>query len=171
MRQKSLGILVFLIFTFSVQNASATIIYDESASGDLGVGPSTFFTLGVGVSSIVGTAILLDTDDFGINAVAAGLEITGGVFTAMFGGTGNGNYNSSGIPVVGGGIFQGVINGDESVLIDAFPSGIFRVSNGGGSESIGWRFDFTVAAVPEPSTLGLLGAGLLGLFMRRKRVA
>ena len=26
-------------------------------------------------------------------------------------------------------------------------------------------------SVPEPSTLGLLGAGLLGLFMRRKRVA
>ena len=99
MRQKSLGILVFLIFTFSVQNVSATIIYDESASGDLGIGPSTFFNLGIGVSTIIGTAILLDTDDFGINAVAAGLEITGGVFTAIFGGTGNGNYNSSGIPV------------------------------------------------------------------------
>ena len=112
--------------------AQADVIYDESVSGDLSVGPSTFFTLVGGVSSILGTANLADTDDFGINAVAAGLEITGGVFTAMFGGVGNGNYNSSAIPVVGGGIFQGVINGNESVLIDTFLSGIFRVSNGGG---------------------------------------
>ena len=74
-----------------------------------------------------------------------------------------GNYNSSGIPVVGGGIFQGVINGNESVLIDAFTSGIFRVSNGGGSESIGWRFDFTVASVPEPGTGLLMSLALVGL--------
>ena len=33
----------------------------------------------------------------------------------------------------------------------------------------GWLY--REVSVPEPSTLALLGAGLLGLFMRRKRVA
>ena len=33
------------------------------------------------------------------------------------------------------------------------------------------RWSVAVTEVPEPSTLALLGAGLLGLFMRRKRVA
>ena len=31
------------------------------------------------------------------------------------------------------------------------------------------NLQYNVASVPEPSTLGLLGAGLLGLFIHRKR--
>ena len=34
-----------------------------------------------------------------------------------------------------------------------------------------WTGISRVTSVPEPSTLGLLGAGLLGLFIRRKRAA
>jgi len=34
---------------------------------------------------------------------------------------------------------------------------------------IDYVITFNVASVPEPGTIALLGAGLLGLFMRRKR--
>ena len=75
----------------------------------------------------------------------------------------------------------------SSVFFPALLTGSFAISavntqvltNGNANPNL-WgsnrallTIDFTPAStqVPEPSTLGLLGAGLLGLFMRRKRVA
>ena len=34
-----------------------------------------------------------------------------------------------------------------------------------------YLIDYASIQVPEPGTLGLLGAGLLGVFLRRRRVA
>lgn len=171
MRQKSLIITLLLTFAFSVQNVNAALIYDEAVSGDLNVGPTTYFNLAVGTNTIMGIANMQDTDDFGINAVAPGFKITGGVFTALFAGTGSGFYNSSGVPVVGGGTFQGLIDGDESVLIDTFINGIFRTQNTtDASGEIVWRYDFMVSAIPEPASLLLICFGLSALRWTRRKV-
>ncbi len=69
-------------------------------------------------------------------------------------------------------MFVGTVLGADTYLFghgSSTQTGPFQ--NGIGSIQYDYTYSFEVTSVPEPSTLGLLGAGLLGLFMRRKRVA
>ena len=78
------------------------------------------------------------------------------------------------------GLYNGMVLSPPS--LDAFSIGRrfnvnpeevdFRTSGFGGASNTNEEVWLVrVTSVPEPSTLGLLGAGLLGLFMRHKRVA
>lgn len=156
---------------FVSQFAQAAVIYDESVSGDMGAaaGYSPVWELMVGMNSIIGTLTAGDTDNFIVKA-ASGLEITGGVFEALFSGSGAGFYNSSGVPVVGGGIFQGEIGGDTTVEIDSFAIGLFKTERLSADSDITYRYDFNVVdpnAVPGPSTLAILCIGMMGLVFRQ----
>jgi hypothetical protein len=164
-----------ILFGLSVlcvsQFAQATVIYDESVSGDMGAaaGASPVWELMLGMNSIIGTTTVDDSDDFIVRA-ESGLEITGGVFEALFSGSGTGFYNSSGIPVVGGGIFQGIIGGDTTVEIDSFAIGLFSTQRSSADADITYRYDFNVVdpnAVPGPSTLALLCLGIIGIIFRK----
>ncbi len=176
MKKIMLQLLTTIILCMGLlHTANAVVIYDESISGDISdiPGASRHILVGVGVNSIIGTSTLGDVDDFLVEdflvTSTPSLQITGGLFTTMFQGTGAGFYNSSLVPN-----FTGPILGNESERLGAF-SGLtrFQVRSDTASESFTWRFDFTVVdsnAVPEPSIIALMSLGLIGFVATRRRL-
>ena len=161
--------IISILFLSPLSNAS--FIYDESVDGDMGAaaGASPVWELTVGTNSIIGNLTQGDIDDFRVIA-SNGLEITGGTFEALFNGSGFGFYNSSGIPVVGGSIFQGTIAEDTLVEIDSFSSGLFRTDRDSADSDITYRYDFHVVdpnAVPSPSNFAFLLIAATGLTVRK----
>ena len=158
-----------------IGSVQSTIIYDESVDGDMvfsGNGSNTILTLVGGTNTIIGSVAPGDSDDFIF--FGAGLDVSGGTFTALYSGNNNGNYNSNAIPILPTGTFQGVISGNTTVQFDQFSgTGLFNVTSGQIDAVITYQFDFI--AVPEPSTYLLFGIGILAIFglgyRQRKKAA
>ena len=129
-------------------NGYNIIIYSETDRGGVGVGSTaartSVFTIGAGGS----TSTILTEDD----------NVTGPGTTRTF----DGSYVQSD----GDGAGVNYSNYVESGILTADTFTIEVTSPNGGRGGIS---GFQIVAIPEPSSLGLLGLGLLGLAVRRRR--
>ena len=71
----------------------------------------------------------------------------------LTGGGGNGNINTGGYPLIAAGSISGSLGPRTSGTVNGFPATLGIQGN-----------DIVLNVVPEPSTLALLGTGLLVLF-------
>ena len=173
MRTRILGLLVLVLLVDSGALQAATITYDFLVDGGdsgplAGVTASGFFSFDDSIvppgAGIVGEADLLSDLEFTWNGISYD-ETTANTGDLTFDATGalvTGTFGSDcGAGFCGAGISD--TNSWFVGLADEF------VYDAGGERLFFGPTSFSLRSVPEPDTLALLGLGLLGLGVTRRR--
>ena len=169
MKPTSLFVLLTSILGI-VPAVNAAVVYNETVSGDAGVDPS-FVNLGVftpGSHQIIGGNPNFDTDDYSFT-IPLGLQLDSILIE---------NYSAAGSaaiqdPFLGFAILSSASVGQDFLDLANIPQPVgpgtylFRATTGSGGPTT-YQFDFQVTSVPEPSTIALVGLGLLSLGRRRR---
>ncbi len=174
----------------------ASVIYDESVSGDLQPFDPITLNLSAGQNSVIGssgfTPSISDFDSFsvflssnlrllsvdyfisnlsviqGTSNLETGYELTsGGYFGSILANTQINLLGSSHQSMFGNAL---PVDGGSQFFIDNF-----SLSTGGSSFEVGGTWDyeirFTTTTVPEPTTITLMGLGFAGMAFRRRKSA
>lgn len=163
---KAFGVLALTL----CGTANAGVIYEDIAPGEYNLN-------NLGLNTYLGTTAAGDRDIFTFN-VASGQQVTDAKFSATYDGETSINYNLNTFSYLSDGVSSSTTFSDTFISPSPYfemdlgsfdAGGIFAVNANNDDFPVNYRFDFTVASVPEPGTLGLLGAGLLGLIAVRSR--
>lgn len=182
-------VALFLLGVFATTPAWADVVWDESVDGDLSSTSVAGTIVGLPFSDnqIIGTvgaaAVPSDFEDFITFTINPGETLDAVILNAFdpdFLGT---SGNTSTLFEVDGGTSWESPNtfGDTTMTTalvgtNILPTttlgpGTYTIRLGEGSGPASYEFSFLVSAIPEPSTVGLLGMLLVGgVIARRKRV-
>ena len=185
---------IITLFGFSLLLGSfvsqATVIYDESLSGDLATFDTIALDLSAGTNSVIGSSAytnsIYDFDGFQIS-LGTGLILTSvEYFINNLSVSSNTSFLTTSYSLRSGSHTGSTLAYTTINLLGSSPQSMFgsalplfgnlslatsptslgRSGNGGTWD---YEFRFTVASVPEPSTLSMIALGLLGLGFSRKQ--
>ena len=168
----------------------ATVIYDESLSGDLATFDTITLDLSAGTNSVIGssgyTSSITDFDGFQIS-LGTGLILTAveyfinnlsissnTSYLATSYSLKNGSHTGSTLAYTTINVLSSLPQSMFGTALPLFgnlslatsPASLGRIGDGGTWD---YEFRFTVASVPEPYTLTMIALGLLGIGFSRKR--
>ena len=195
MKKFTLAACLCILMSISASNAIATVIWDESIDGDLGIGAAAISVgdLQLGINTFLGSGSLTRVNGGSVSAdvdhvlfnLTDNLIITTmtGELTNLLESAGSSlgtrmatlGYSPPASPNI---VQYDMISNSAGIyLLPVATVGEYRLTSGGGGASVAdnvdiswdWRIDINVAAVPAPTVLGLMSIGLLGVGAATKR--